>query len=84
MRGVIEPGARIVVYARANEWYRQPTEQAMHIVRPDSTWGTWTHTGSTYAVFLVRLGANLPSRVDRLPDVGGAVLARTVVDGFGR
>jgi len=84
VRGVIEPGARIVVYARANEWYRQPTEQALHVVRADSTWGTWTHTGSTYAVFLVRRGANLPSRMDRLPGVGGVVLARTIVDGFGR
>lgn len=79
--GQIEPGYRIVVYARADAWYIQPIGGAQHPIRPDNSWKTWTHTGSSYAVLVVRPGYDPFARLDALPQLGGYVVGRTVVDG---
>jgi len=81
VRGDLAPGLRIVVYARADAWYIQPLHQRWHVIRPDSTWGTWTHTGSSYAALIVRPDFPLLPRLDMLPNVGGDVVARTIVEG---
>lgn len=79
--GEISPDHKVVLYARADAWYMQPTAYATHPIRPDMTWSSWTHTGSSYAALLVRPGFDPFLRLDVLPQVGGYVLARTVVDG---
>ena len=72
----------VVLYARASDvWYIQPLAYAAHAIRPDNTWTTWTHTGSSYAALLVRPGFEPIPRLDLLPNVGGYVVARDIVEG---
>ena len=80
--GEIAPDQKVVVYALADDaWYIQPTSYKAHAIRADRTWGTWTHTGSDYAALLVR-PTFMPALIyDRLPQVGGDVLARVMVEG---
>lgn len=83
--GTSDLGYSVVVYARASEvWYVQPTAYASHAVRPDNTWTSWTHTGSSYAALLVRPGFEPVPRLDVLPKVGGYVVARDIVEGVRR
>ena len=71
-----------VLYARASEiWYIQPVAFAAHAIRPDNTFTSWTHTGSSYAALLVRPGFEPAPRLDVLPKVGGYVVARDIVEG---
>jgi hypothetical protein len=80
--GKISTGYSVVLYARASDvWYIQPTAYAAHAVRPDNTWTSWTHTGSSYAALLVKPGFEPVPRFDMLPTVGGYVVARALVDG---
>src|SRR5262245_35093894 len=70
--GTSDPVYSVVLYARASEiWYIQPTAYASHAIRPDNTWTSWTHTGSSYAALLVRPGFEPVPRLDVLPKVGG-------------
>jgi hypothetical protein len=79
--GEVPPGYRIVIYARADAWYNQPTPYATHAIGPDGRWSSWTHTGSSYAVLLVH-PAYLPfARLDLLPRVGHDVAALITVEG---
>jgi hypothetical protein len=79
--GEIGPELKVIIYARADAWYMQPSPYAMHAIRPDNTFTSWTHTGSSYAALIVRPGFDPFLRLDVLPQVGGYVLARTIVDG---
>ena len=80
--GTLDPGYSVVLYARASEiWYIQPLAYASHAIRPDNTWTSWTHTGSSYAALLVRPGFEPVPRLDVLPKVGGYVMARAIVEG---
>jgi hypothetical protein len=80
--GKLAPGYSVVLYARASDmWYIQPTAYAAHAIRPDNTWTSWTHTGSSYAALLVRPGFEPVPRLDVLPKIGGYVVARDIVDG---
>jgi hypothetical protein len=80
--GKLGAGYSVVLYARASDvWYIQPTAYAALAIRPDNTWTSWTHTGSSYAALLVRPGFEPVPRLDLLPQVGGYVIARTIVDG---
>jgi hypothetical protein len=79
--GELSPDLKVVVYARADAWYNQPSQYTTHPIRPDNTWATWTHTGSSYAALLVRPGFDPRARLDVLPQVGGYVLARAIIDG---
>ena len=82
VNGTLAPGYSVVLYARASEiWYIQPTAYASHVIRPDNTWTSWTHTGSSYAALLVRPGFEPVPRLDVLPKVGGYVVARAIVEG---
>jgi hypothetical protein len=82
VKGDLRSDLQIVIYARADAWYIQPTPYAFHPIGPDNTWSTWTHTGSSYAVLVVRSGFDPYLRLDMLPQVGGYIVARTVVDGM--
>jgi len=80
--GKLAPEYKVVLYARAyNAWHLQPTVNAAHAIHPDNTWTTWTHTGISYAALLVRPEFDAFVRLDVLPQVGGYVVARTIVEG---
>lgn len=72
---------KVVVYARADAWYIQPTPFSMQPIEGDSTWKTWTHTGSSYAALVVRKTYKPMTRLDVLPQIDADVLARAVVEG---
>ncbi|HEX6628995.1 MAG TPA: hypothetical protein VF105_13675 [Gemmatimonadaceae bacterium] len=72
---------RVIVYARADAWYIQPTPFAMQPINADNKWQTWTHTGSSYAALVVRSTYKPLTRLDVLPQVDADVLARAIVDG---
>jgi len=79
--GEVSPDYQVAIYARADAWYIQPHSHTLHPIRGDSTWGSWTHTGSSYAALVVRPGFDALTRFDVLPQVGGYVVARTIVEG---
>jgi hypothetical protein len=85
IRGTVKtpiPGDyRVVVYARADAWYIQPTPFSMQSISSDGRWETWTHTGSSYAALVVSKGYKPLTRLDVLPQVDADVLARAIVDG---
>ena len=84
VQGPVSPTDRVVIYARADVWYIQPAPNARHLIGPDGTWSSWTHTGTSYAAFVVRPGFDPLPRYDVLPQVGGYVVARAVVEGRSR
>jgi len=80
--GKVDPDYRVIVYARAyDNWYIQPTVQALHPIKSDRTWITWTHTGDSYAALVVRSNYVPMVRLDVLPPVGGYIKARVVTEG---
>ena len=79
--GEITPGLKVVIYARADAWYIQPLPYTTHLIEPDGTWKSWTHTGSNYAALVVQPDFKPFTRLDVLPQVDGDVVARTVVEG---
>ncbi len=79
--GELTADLKVVIYARADAWYIQPTPYAAHSIRSNNTWSSWTHTGSSYAALVVRPGFDPFLRLDVLPQVGGYVVARTIVEG---
>jgi hypothetical protein len=83
--GKLESNYSVVLYARASQvWYIQPTPDTALAITPDNTWTGWTHTGSSYAALLVRPGFEPVPRLDLLPQVGGFVVARKIVDGVAK
>jgi hypothetical protein len=72
---------RVVVYARADAWYIQPTPFSMQPIEGDNTWRSWTHTGSSYAALVVRKTYKPLTRLDVLPQIDADVLARAIVEG---
>ena len=80
--GKLEPEDKVLIYAYAyDNWHIQPIAHAMHPISADNTWSNWTHTGTSYAAFVVRSGYEPRIRLEVLPRVGGDVLARAVVEG---
>jgi hypothetical protein len=75
---------RVVIYARADLWYRQPSPYAWVEVAPDGTWKTWTHTGVSYAAFAMRRDVGLSPRLDVLPRTSGNIPGRVIVEGVRR
>jgi hypothetical protein len=71
----------VVIYARADAWYIQPTPFSMQRIEADSSWRTWTHTGSSYAALVVRKSYKPMTRLDVLPQIDADVLSRAVVEG---
>lgn len=79
--GQLSKDYNVVVYARADAWYIQPAPYSLQPILPDGSWKTWTHTGSNYAVLVVRGDYKPMTRLDVLPAIEGDVLARTIVEG---
>lgn len=79
--GEIAADYAVVLYARADAWYIQPELFASLPIDKDGVWTSWTHTGSSYAALVVRRGFEALPRLDVLPEVGGYVVARTIVVG---
>ena len=79
--GEIMPDNRVVIYARADAWYVQPMPYTTLEIAADKTWKSWTHTGGAYAALVVARDYKPFMRLDVLPQVGGEILARTVVEG---
>jgi hypothetical protein len=76
------PGERIVLFALSGMWWVQPVaNQPFTAIQSDSTWKSWTHPGSAYAALLVDSNFRPPATLTALPETGGAVLARAVVQG---
>ncbi|MDB4888365.1 MAG: hypothetical protein JWL61_220 [Gemmatimonadetes bacterium] len=72
---------RVIIFARADLWYRQPMPDISIPVAADGTWKSWTHTGSSYAAFVVPRDVGLSTRLDVLPRVGGNIVAIAIVEG---
>jgi hypothetical protein len=79
--GEFTPDSRVVIYARADAWYVQPMPYTTLEIAADKSWRSWTHTGGAYAALVVRRDFKPFMRLDVLPQVGGDILARTVVEG---
>ena len=81
VRGQAAAGYRVLVYARADAWYIQPTPFSLEPIENDGTWQTWTQTGSNYAALVVRKDYKPMTRLDVLPQLDADVLARQIVEG---
>jgi hypothetical protein len=79
--GKITADAKVVIYARADAWYVQPMPYTALPIAADKTWKSWTHTGGSYAALVVPKDYKPFTRLDVLPQVGGDILARTIVEG---
>lgn len=76
VRGGSADGARLVVYARTDVWYVQPTVgNPFTAVAADGTWEANIHGGAQYAVLLVTPAYAPAATITSLPEVGGLVLA---------
>jgi hypothetical protein len=81
VRGPSAADYTVLVYARADAWYIQPTPFSLQPIENDGTWQTWTHTGSNYAALVVRKDYKPMTRLDVLPQLDADVLARQIVEG---
>jgi hypothetical protein len=80
----IQPGQRIVVYAKSGVWWVQPVrERPFTAVAADSTWQNTTHLGDEYAALLVADGYRPANTRDALPPLGSGVIAIATVKGSG-
>ena len=76
------PGEKIVLYAKSGVWWVQPfSNQPFTTVDAGSVWRGSTHPGYEYAALLVKDGFHPSSKVDKLPEKGGAVLAVATIKG---
>ena len=83
--GVKPEDYRVILYTVVDLWYVQPLEGApttpIHESESGLSWSNWTHAGKQYAALLVRRSFVPPMRTNTLPEIGGDVLALTIVDG---
>jgi hypothetical protein len=78
------PGQRIVIYAKAGQWWVQPTAiEPFTMIGSDSIWTNSTHLGSDYAALLVEPEYVPPATMDVLPSEGSAVVAIASTKGAG-
>lgn len=73
-------GQRIILYARAGDWWIQPLASAYNTEIHSGHWANQTHPGSAYAALLVTADYHPPLRVGTLPETGGPILAVATVD----
>ena len=74
--GVNPKECKVVIFARTDKWYVQPTSASPHTpIGEDGQWETDTHLGYEYAALLVKPSYEPPSTTGILPKVAGAVLA---------
>lgn len=76
------PGQQIVLFAKAGNWWVQPTtDEPFTVIQPDSKWTNSTHLGTEYAALLVEPGYRPPPTMEALPLEGGEVVAVKSVPG---
>jgi hypothetical protein len=76
------PQQRIVLFARAGQWWVQPlAANPFTTIGKDSTWKSTTHPGSAYAALLVDPEYTPPAAANSLPPVGGLVRAVAIAEG---
>lgn len=71
-------GCRVVVFARTNVWWVQPLADSPYTTIDRNKWETETHLGTEYAALLVRAAYKPAATTNRLPTVGGDILAMDV------
>jgi hypothetical protein len=73
---------QIVLYAHSGVWWVQPfVNEQFTKIQSDSTWKSFTHLGTEYAVVLVDSGYRPASKTVALPVEGNGVVAVAVVRG---
>src|ERR1022692_1389699 len=73
---------KVVLYAQTNMWYVQPYDTSADTdIDGKGNWTSQTHGGTTYAALLVKSSWKAPATLDKLPAVGGDVLARATKEG---
>lgn len=81
----VPPSSLVLIYVKAyGSWFIQPIARSTHPLHGGNTWKSWTHTGSKYAAIVVRPEFEPFSTLDMLPEVGGPILAKVVVDGLSK
>src|SRR4051812_7784936 len=77
-------GHRVVLFAKGGVWWVQPlTAQPFTTIGKDATWTSRIHLGTEYAALLVDSSYQPPETTERLPPVGGSVLAVVTAKGAG-
>ena len=82
--GLVDPSQyRIVIYAKTQQtWWVQPLAAAPETLLNDrGQFSTWTHTGTRYAVLLVRTGFKPLAAVDGTVPLGDDVITYIEVEG---
>ena len=76
------PGQQIVLFAKAGNWWVQPTtDEPFTVIQADSKWTNSTHLGTEYAALLVEPGYLPPPTLEALPPEGDAIVAVKSVPG---
>jgi len=76
------PQQRIVLFARAGQWWVQPVAaNPFTTIGNDSKWKSTSHPGNAYAALLVDPEYRPPATVNALPPVGGPVRAVAIAEG---
>ncbi len=79
-----KPGQQIVLYAKSGTWWVQPfVGTPFTEIQPDFRWRNSIHGGTEFAALLVEPDYRPHSRTDKLPEVGGGVVAVASVKGTG-
>jgi hypothetical protein len=83
--GIDPKDYRVVVYAETTAWYVQPFSYAPFTdIESNGRWHATIHTGTRYAVLLVRTPFQPENEAPSLPGIGGDVVALTIVEGTRR
>ncbi|HXI23150.1 MAG TPA: hypothetical protein VNG71_04680 [Pyrinomonadaceae bacterium] len=78
--GASEEDCKVVIFAHTDTWYVQPYVVSYDTpIGKDCKWDNDTHLGFEYAALLVKKSFKTTSPIAILPNVGGSVLARTIV-----
>lgn len=71
---------KIVIYARTNMWFIQPTEtQPLTDVMGNGAWTNFTNPGTFFVALLVEPPYTPRSQTEALPPIGGAVIAKSKI-----
>ncbi len=71
---------KIVIYARTNIWFVQPTEaDPLTDVMSDGTWTNSTNPGRYFVALLVEPPYTPRPQAEALPSIGGAILAKSKI-----
>jgi len=77
-------GQHLVLYARSEgRWWIQPAVQSTDNAAAPTEWQGQTHPGMEYGALLVDGGFAPPPNAERLPEVGGQIIAVATVPGTG-